>query len=146
MLAAHALEEIEWLWLSLDGALTKAPLVREKTGPNPTDRGEGEAERSLLTNAHGILLVLPIEGANRHDMKLLAPALACVATAPAMADGGSAAGLCLDKEYDFEEVRALVAEFGFTAHIRACGEEPAHPERKPIFSPNDGWMSVLEGE
>ena len=31
--------------------------------------------------------------------------------------------LCLDKGYDYEEVRATVAEFGFTAHIRARGEE-----------------------
>lgn len=32
-------------------------------------------------------------------------------------------GMCLDKGYDFEEVRALLCEFGFTAHIRARGEE-----------------------
>jgi hypothetical protein len=25
-------------------------------------------------------------------------------------------GLCLDKGYDFDEVRAIVREFGFTAH------------------------------
>ena len=32
-------------------------------------------------------------------------------------------GLCLDKGYDFDEVRAIVQEFGFTAHIRGRGEE-----------------------
>jgi putative transposase len=32
-------------------------------------------------------------------------------------------GLCLDKGYDFPEVYALAAEFGFTAHIRSRGEE-----------------------
>jgi putative transposase len=32
-------------------------------------------------------------------------------------------GLCLDKGYDFLEVYALAAEFGFTAHIRSRGEE-----------------------
>lgn len=32
-------------------------------------------------------------------------------------------GLCLDKGYDFDEVREIVKEFGFTAHIRARGEE-----------------------
>jgi len=31
--------------------------------------------------------------------------------------------LCLDKGYDFDEVRDLVEEFGYTAHIRARGEE-----------------------
>ncbi len=29
----------------------------------------------------------------------------------------------MDKGYDFDEVRDLVAAFGFTAHIRARGEE-----------------------
>lgn len=32
-------------------------------------------------------------------------------------------GICLDKGYDFDEVRDIVREFGFTAHIRARGEE-----------------------
>ena len=32
-------------------------------------------------------------------------------------------GLCLDKGYDFAEVRRIVDEFGFTAHIRSRGEE-----------------------
>lgn len=32
-------------------------------------------------------------------------------------------GICLDKGYDFDEVREIVKEFGFTAHIRARGEE-----------------------
>ena len=32
-------------------------------------------------------------------------------------------GMCLDKGYDYDEVRELLVEFGFTAHIRARGEE-----------------------
>lgn len=32
-------------------------------------------------------------------------------------------GRCLDKGYDSNEVRDLLDEFGFTAHIRARGEE-----------------------
>ena len=31
--------------------------------------------------------------------------------------------MCLDKGYDYEEVRDSLQEFGFTAHIRARGEE-----------------------
>ena len=31
--------------------------------------------------------------------------------------------MCLDKGYDYDEVRELLTEFGFTAHIRARGEE-----------------------
>ena len=32
-------------------------------------------------------------------------------------------GMCLDKGDDDDEVRELLTEFGFTAHIRARGEE-----------------------
>jgi len=32
-------------------------------------------------------------------------------------------GMCLDKGYDYAEVRDTLKEFGFTAHIRARGEE-----------------------
>ena len=31
---------IEWQWLAMDGAMTKAPLGRAKTGPHPTDRAK----------------------------------------------------------------------------------------------------------
>ena len=36
---------------------------------------------------------------------------------------GNPQGLCLDKGYDYDEVREIVKEFGFTAHIRSRGEE-----------------------
>jgi putative transposase len=32
-------------------------------------------------------------------------------------------GMCLDAGYDFEVVREVLAEFGFTVHIRSRGEE-----------------------
>ena len=77
LLAADALEEIDWTWLSLDVAKTKAPLSgREKIGSIPTDRGKGGVKRSLLTEAHAISLAVAIDRANRHDMKLVKPALA----------------------------------------------------------------------
>jgi len=38
-------------------------------------------------------------------------------------------GMCLDKGYDFQEVREILAEFGFTAHIRARGEEARQLKR-----------------
>ena len=31
---------INWKWISLDGAMTKAPLGGEETGANPTDRAK----------------------------------------------------------------------------------------------------------
>jgi len=32
---------IDWEWLAADGAMGKAPLGGELTGPNPTDRAKG---------------------------------------------------------------------------------------------------------
>jgi hypothetical protein len=32
-------------------------------------------------------------------------------------------GMCLDKGYDYDEVYAILQEFGFTAHVRPRGEE-----------------------
>ena len=41
---------IDWDWLAADGAMTKAPLGGEKTGPNPTDRAKkGRSARSSQT-------------------------------------------------------------------------------------------------
>jgi transposase len=34
------MHSIAWVWQSLDGSLSKAPLAREAVGPNPTDRGK----------------------------------------------------------------------------------------------------------
>lgn len=42
-------------------------------------------------------------------------------------------GLCLDKGYDYDEVRELVSAFGFTAHIRARGEEAVAIKRSARF-------------
>lgn len=66
---------------------------------------------------------LAIDGANRHDMKLVRPTLeSLVAERPEVTED-EPQGMCLDKGYDYEEVREILKEFGFTAHIKARGEE-----------------------
>jgi len=40
LFAYDAKHGIEWEWLAMDGALGKAPLGGELTGPNPTDRAK----------------------------------------------------------------------------------------------------------
>src|SRR5438876_2482058 len=42
-------------------------------------------------------------------------------------------GMCMDKGYDYAEVRERVQEFGFTAHIRARGEEAQAINRQAGF-------------
>jgi len=50
LLAYDELQGIDWEWLSCDGALGKAPLGGEQTGPNPTDRAKkGRSDPSSAT-------------------------------------------------------------------------------------------------
>src|SRR5215207_10158314 len=65
------LKGIDWSWLSMDGAMTKAPVGGEKNRAQPTDRGKSGVKRSLLTEGHGVPVGLEVEGANRHDMKMV---------------------------------------------------------------------------
>jgi len=68
-------------------------------------------------------LAVAVAGANRHDMKLVRVTLEQIVVVRPTQTAEQPQGLCLDKGYDYDEVRATVAEFGFTAHIRSRGEE-----------------------
>jgi len=57
-------------------------------------------------------------------------------------------GMCLDKGYDYAEVRETLKEFGFTAHIRARREEAQalkrHVEataRRWVVERTQSWMN-----
>ena len=76
---------IEWEWQSVDGAMTKAPLGKGATGPNPTDRAKSGVKRGLLTDGADIPLAIVIDGANRHDSKLLCATLDGIVIARASA-------------------------------------------------------------
>ena len=56
-------------------------------------------------------------------MKLVEETLASIVVARPLPTEEQPQGMCLDKGYDYQEVRDLLAEFGFTAHIRSRGEE-----------------------
>ena len=125
-----AVRGIDWKWNSMDGALTKAPLGGEKTGPNPTDRAKKGTKRSVLTDGNGIPTGLAVDGANRHDCKMVRETLESIPVKRPKPRGRKRQGLCLDKAYDSQEVRELAEEFGFTAHIRSRGEEAKAIKRK----------------
>jgi IS5 family transposase len=74
-------------------------------------------------DAQGVPVGLAVDGANRNDMKLVRGTLQSIPVErPDPATEGEQR-LCLDKGYDYDEVRQIVEEFGFTAHIKARGEE-----------------------
>ena len=95
----------------------------KKGGKNPTDRGKSGTKRSVLTDGRGVPLGLAVDGANRHDFKLTRETIESIAVERPDAPPDAPQGMCLDKGYDYNEVRELLDEFGCTAHIRARGEE-----------------------
>ena len=92
-------------------------------GKNPTDRGKLGTKRSVRTDGHGVPLGLAVDGANRNDCKLTRETMESMAVDRPDATPDTPQGMCLDKGYDYDEVRAWLEECGFTAHSRARGEE-----------------------
>ena len=125
-----AMKGLDWEWLAMDGAMTKAPLGGERTGRNPTDRGKLGTKRSLLTEANGVPVGLAVEGANRHDKKVAEATLESIPVERPEPTQERSQGMCLDKGYDYDDTRELVREFGFTAHVRARGEEAKELKRE----------------
>jgi putative transposase len=132
------LEGIEWEWQAIDGAMTKAPLGRDATGNNPTDRAKMGTKRSMLTDGAGIPLAVVVEGANRHDSKLLVATLdALVVARPAQGEEQEAASssssseqhLCLDAAYDSDEVRQEIEARSYEPHISPA-DKNKRSERK----------------
>jgi transposase len=61
-------------------------------------------------------------------------------------------GMCMDKGYDFDEVREIVNQFGFTAHIRSRGEEAKELKRDArtkarrwVVERTHSWMNRFRG-
>jgi transposase len=142
------LQGIDWDWLSRDGAMTKAPLGRGKTGPHPTDRATGGVTRSLWTEGHGVPLGLAVDGANRHDMPWVRSTRDSLVVERPEPTVAQPQGLCLDKGDDYQEVRDTLAAFGFTAHMRSRGEEAqalkaeaGQKARRWVVERTHSWMN-----
>ena len=138
---------IDWEWQSMDGAITKAPLGGTATGPNPTDRAKSGTKRSLLTDGNGIPLGLAVDGANRHDMKMAGRTIESVVDRPEPTSE-NAQNMCLDKGYDNPDIRQLLQDHGYTAHIKARGKEiqekqeiPGYRARRWVVERTHSWMN-----
>lgn len=150
LLAYEELAGIDWSFLSMDGAMTKAPLGGDSTGPNPTDRGKKGTKRSLLTEADGIPVGLEVAGANKNDFKLVQQTLQSV---PQELDRPEPTeqepqGICMDKGYDYPETREQVRKAKLTPHIRRRGENKSKRKRYPggkarrwVVERTHSWMN-----
>jgi putative transposase len=123
-------------------------LGGKKVGKNPTDRGKIGTKRSVLTDGGGVPIGLAVEGANRNDFKMVQETLTSIPVERPMPTPEQPQGMCLDKGYDFDEGRELLAAFGFTAHIRARGEEAqaikreaGYKARRWVVERTHRWMN-----
>ena len=87
----------------------------------------------MLTEADGVPIGLAVDSANRHDSKLVKATLESIPVERPKAGKKASQGLCLDKGYDYDSVRDLVKEFGYTAQIKARGEEAQAIKRQAGF-------------
>jgi putative transposase len=117
---------IQWRWQAVDSRSCAAPLGGSATGKNPTDRAKLGSKIHLLVDQRGAPLAIDISGANQHD-KWSVQSLVFHVVVPRP---GGVQHFCADKGYDFDDVRAVVEQAGYHAHIRRKrrrGEPPANP-------------------
>ena len=74
-------------------------------------------KRSLLVEGQGVPLGLAVAGANRNDFKMLRTTLDSIPVPRPHPTEEHPQHLCLDKGYDYDEVRELARAFGYTLHI-----------------------------
>ena len=136
------LKGLDWSWLSLDRAMTKSPLGGGKTGANPTDRGKRGVKRSLLTEAQGVPVGLAVDGANRHDMKLVRSTVDSLPVSRPTPSPEHPQGMCLDKGYDFAEVRRTLDDFGSPPTSAAEAKRLRPSKRRLGSKPGAEWWNV----
>src|SRR5215472_16830314 len=139
---------IQWEWQAADGVMTKAPFAGAATGANPTDRGKRGTKRSLLTDGVGIPLALVVDGANRHDVRLLSATLDGLFISRPEPTEAQPQHLCLDAAYDSTPVYQELVARHYQPHVRSRGEEreekviiPGYRARRWVVERTHSWLN-----
>lgn len=104
----------------------------------------------MLTEARGVPVGLAVDGANRHDVMLLAATLASVPIPRPRPTRRRPQGLCLDKAYDITWVYRLLLDAVFTPHVRGRREEIVQRARgkrarRWVVERTHSWMNRFRG-
>jgi transposase len=90
---------------------------------------------------------LVVAAANTHDKWLVEETLESIPVDRPEPDE-VAQHLCMDKGYDYQDVRTLVAAWGYTAHIKSRGQEasdrraqPGYRARRWVNERTHSWMN-----
>lgn len=137
---------IDWKWQALDGAITKAPLGGEATGPSPVDRAKSGTKRSVLTDRRGAPLALVVTGANTPDKTVALETVDSIGVPRPERIVYRLHHLCLDKGYDYADVIAGMLERDYILHLKHRGEpepevtpEKKHPARRWVVERTHAW-------
>ena len=84
----------------------------------------------MLTDGNGIPLGITTSGANTHDKRLVEETLESIPIDRPEPTANEPQHMCLDKGYDYVDIREMIDDWGYTAHIKSRGQEEA--ERKEI--------------
>jgi transposase len=101
----------------------------------------------VLTEGAGVPIGVAVAGANTHDKRLVVETLESVPVAvPDPADVEQ--HLCLDKGYDYADVRQTAEAYAYTAHIPVRGADatarrkaPGYRARRWVVERTHSWMN-----
>jgi transposase len=128
--------------LSVDGCITKAPCGGEKAGRSPVDRGKQGLKRSTAVDGAGVPLHLVAAGANRHDAPLLEPTLAGLTKLGPLPAEVTTVTTHLDRAYDGNPSRAVLARLGLTGDIARKGvPAPLQAGKRWVVERTQSWMN-----
>ena len=96
---------------------------RRENSKNPTDRAKLGSKIHILVDQRGAPLAIDISGANQHD-KWSVKNLVFHIAAPRP---GTEQHFCGDKGYDYDDVRQLVNQAGYVAHIKRKRNAASQP-------------------
>jgi len=82
-----------------------------------------------------------VSGADTHDKRLVEQTLQSIPVKRPKPTRRNQQNLCADKGYDYPDVRPLLRDWAYTAHIHSRGKKPSEGKQLPGYS---AWGSVLE--
>jgi putative transposase len=93
-------------------------------------------------------LSIVVDGANRHDVKLLEQTLESVVVERPTASTEAPQHLCADAGYLGEPARRAMESYGYTPHVRSRNEEiqakvqnPKHRARRWVVEVSHSWLN-----
>jgi transposase len=128
--------------IAIDGCITKAPRGGEIAGRSPVDRGKQGMKRSVMVEGYGIPLGRVLDGANRHDSRLLASTLDKLDDLGPLPDDIT---VHLDAGYDSAATRETLAERNLTGQIARKGcKAPIQASQRWHVERTNSWHNAFK--